>query len=67
MKHLKSLYLYDRIYDLYIDYRDYMQDNWARMIKYISVISGMIVYAYIIYWIDSVESIKLVVTWFPNV
>ena len=44
-----------------------IQENWIRLTKYALVLLGVCLYIFIVYWIDSVASIELVVTLFPEV
>ena len=44
---------------------DHIKDQWKRYLKYISFGLFVLSYLYVIYWIDSVESVRLVISWFP--
>jgi len=46
---------------------DHVKDKWKRYLKYILFSLLVLSYVYIVYWIDSLESVRLVITWFPDV
>ena len=46
---------------------EHVKDKWKRYLKYISFGLFVFSYVYIVYWIDSLESVRLVISWFPEV
>jgi len=46
---------------------EHVKDKWKRYLKYISFGLFVFSYVYIVYWIDSLESVSLVISWFPDV
>ena len=61
MKYLKNTMGYA---DVVIEH---VKDKWRKYLKYISFGLLVLSYAYIVYWIDSLESVSLVISWFPDV